>query len=178
MDEYYSKSLDYQVALCKMVAELTQRGKELAMPNSYTHDQQRHEIRDRGLRAGDRDRDATADVLREQHLAGRLETEEFQERLDRCYAAKTYGELDEIVADLPREKPARPVRRAWRWPAVALVPLVIAAIALSRGQLLWLAIPLFFFVGRPLLWRSTGHQPRWGFSGAAATHNPPPASHL
>jgi hypothetical protein len=150
------------------------------MPDSYTHHQQRHEIRDRGLRAGDRDRDAVADVLREQHLSGRLDTEEFQERLDRCYAAKTYGELDELVADLPRENPARPVRRAWRWPAVALMPLVIAviaAIALSRGQLLWLAIPLFFFVGRPLLWRSTGHRLGWGFWGCAPKQTPPPGSH-
>jgi hypothetical protein len=73
------------------------------MPPSYTHHQQRREPRDSNLRAGDHDRDAVADILREQHLAGRLATDEFQERLDRCYAAKTYGELDELVADLPRE---------------------------------------------------------------------------
>ncbi len=124
------------------------------MSDSYTHHQQTHETPDRGLRAGDRDRDAVADTLREQHLAGRLDTEEFQERLDRCYAAKSYAELDELVADLPREQPHRPVRSAWPWPVVALVALLIAAIALSRGHLLWLAIPLFFFVGRPFLWHS------------------------
>jgi Domain of unknown function (DUF1707) len=121
------------------------------MPESYTH-QPRHELRDPGLRAGDRDRDAIADILREQHVAGRLETEEFQVRLDGCYDAKTYGELDELVADLPGEEPPRTMRRAPRWPAVALLPLLIAAIALSHGHLLWLAIPLFFVFGRPLLW--------------------------
>jgi hypothetical protein len=130
------------------------------MPESYTDHQWRRENRD--LRAGDRDRDAVADMLREQHLAGRLETEEFQERLDRCYAAKTYAELDELIADLPHPEPARPVRHARRWPGLALVPLLIAAVVLSRGHLLWLAIPFFFFVGRPLLWRGPARRRGWG----------------
>jgi Domain of unknown function (DUF1707) len=146
------------------------------MPESYTHHQQHREIHDRDLRAGDRDRDAVAEVLREQHLAGRMDTDEFQERLDRCYAAKTFAELDELVADLPSEQPTRPLRGArrwpapaigggWRWTVLALVPLLIAAIALSHGRLLWLAIPLFLFVGRPLLWRSAGRRVGWGFVG-------------
>jgi hypothetical protein len=49
------------------------------------------------------------------------------------------------------------------------VPLLIAAIAVSHGHLLWLAIPLFFFVGRPLLWHSAGRRFGWGVSGCAAT---------
>lgn len=143
------------------------------MPESYTDQQQTHETRDPGLRAGDRDRDAVEEVLREHHLAGRLETEEFQERLDRCYAAKTYAELDDLVADLPRQSPTRRPRRAWSWPAVALVPALIAAIALSHGHLLWLAIPLFFFVGRPLLWRSAGGRRGWGSVGCAVQRSRP-----
>jgi Domain of unknown function (DUF1707) len=135
------------------------------MPESYTDHRQPREMHDRGLRAGDRERDAVAEILREQHLAGRLDTEEFQERLDRCYAAKTYSELDDLVADLPRQDPPRPPRRAWSWPAVALVPVLIAAIAFSHGRLLWLAIPLFFFVGRPLRWRSAGGRRGWGVAG-------------
>jgi hypothetical protein len=49
-------------------------------------------------------------------------------------------------------------------PVVALLPLlliVVAAGAVSHGHLLWLAIPFFFFVGRPLLWRRFG----WGVAG-------------
>ena len=149
------------------------------MPNTYTS-----QPRDRGLRAGDRDRDAVADVLREQHVAGRLDGDEFQQRLDRCYAAKTYRELDELVADLPRQQPAAgPVRRPWRWPAIALLPLLpllIAVIAVSHGHLLWLAIPLFLFVGRPLVWRSAGRRPGWGLigCGCGTRHSTPPGTYL
>jgi hypothetical protein len=53
------------------------------------------------IRASDADRDRTAALLREHHAAGRLTAEEFNERLDKAYAAKTMGELDELLADLP-----------------------------------------------------------------------------
>ena len=39
--------------------------------------------------------------MREHLAAGRLTTEEFDERLDKAYAAKTLGELDDLMADLP-----------------------------------------------------------------------------
>jgi hypothetical protein len=53
------------------------------------------------LRASDADRDRTVSLLREHHAEGRLTAEEFHERLDRALAAKTRGELDELLADLP-----------------------------------------------------------------------------
>jgi hypothetical protein len=53
------------------------------------------------IRASDADRDRTAALLREHHAAGRLTAEEFNERLDLAYAAKTLGELDQLLADLP-----------------------------------------------------------------------------
>jgi hypothetical protein len=113
--------------------------------------------RDRALRAGDSEREAVADVLREQHLHGRLASDEFQERLDRCLAAKTYADLDALVGDFPagEERGRRGRGWGWRpWPFV-LVPLVAIAIAASHGRLFWLAFPLIFlFVVRPLLWRS------------------------
>jgi hypothetical protein len=120
----------------------------------------RYRPRDRTLRVGDADREAVAELLRHQHVEGRLDGDEFQERLDRCLAAKTYADLDELIADLPgTEGPERvQVARPWgRWPRpVALLPLaLIAAIVVSGGHLLWLAFPLvFFFVVRPLLWAS------------------------
>ena len=61
------------------------------------------------IRASDADRDRTAAALREHLAAGRLTTEEFDERLDKVYAAKTFGDLDDVMADLPRtdlEQPA------------------------------------------------------------------------
>jgi Domain of unknown function (DUF1707) len=53
------------------------------------------------IRASDEDRDRVVSLLREHHAAGRLTAEEFSERLDKAYAAKTMGELDELMADLP-----------------------------------------------------------------------------
>jgi hypothetical protein len=66
----------------------------------------------------------------------------------------------------------------WHLPALAVLPLLIAAIPLSGGRLLWLAIPLFFFVGRPLLWRSAGRRFGWGFAGCGARQSPPPGSYI
>lgn len=53
------------------------------------------------LRAADADRAAVASVLGHHMSAGRLTLDEFDERLTRAYAAKTFGELDELTADLP-----------------------------------------------------------------------------
>jgi hypothetical protein len=56
---------------------------------------------DRRIRASDADRDRVAALLREHHAAGRLSAEEFHERIDRALEAKTLGELDELLTDLP-----------------------------------------------------------------------------
>jgi hypothetical protein len=53
------------------------------------------------IRASDEDRDRTASLLREHHAVGRLTPEEFSERLDKVYEAKTVGDLDELMSDLP-----------------------------------------------------------------------------
>lgn len=53
------------------------------------------------LRAADADRAAVATALGQHMSAGRLSVEEYDERLARAYAAKTYGELDALTADLP-----------------------------------------------------------------------------
>ncbi len=53
------------------------------------------------LRASDADRAAVADVLGAHMSAGRLTVAEYDERLTRAYAARTYGELDELTTDLP-----------------------------------------------------------------------------
>jgi Domain of unknown function (DUF1707) len=71
---------------------------------------------DAKIRASDADRDRTAAALREHLAAGRLTIEEFDERLDRAYAAKTLGELDEVMADLPTtdlgQLPSAPLDRS------------------------------------------------------------------
>jgi len=59
------------------------------------------------LRASDADREQVAERLRHATAEGRLVPEELEERLEAVFAARTYGELDAIVSDLP----GAPVRR-------------------------------------------------------------------
>ncbi|MER7997667.1 DUF1707 domain-containing protein [Streptomyces sp. NPDC095613] len=53
------------------------------------------------IRASDADRDRVADILREALAEGRLDAEEHAERIDSVYRAKTVGELEPLVRDLP-----------------------------------------------------------------------------
>ena len=57
------------------------------------------------LRAADADRAAVATVLGQHMSAGRLTLDEYDDRLAQAYAAKTYGELDQLTADLPAPRP-------------------------------------------------------------------------
>jgi hypothetical protein len=118
--------------------------------------------RDRSLRVGDRERDSVSEILRQRHLEGRLDPDEFEARLERCLAAKTYAELDELISDFPREAAER--RRAeqpWRWRpwplASLLLPLALIGTIVVGTHVAWLAVPLFFFfVVRPIVWRAWG----------------------
>ena len=53
------------------------------------------------LRASDADRELVAERLRDALAEGRLDMEEFGERLDAVYQARTYGELAPLTKDLP-----------------------------------------------------------------------------
>jgi Domain of unknown function (DUF1707) len=54
-----------------------------------------------GIRIGDAERNSAAESLREHYAVGRLTMEEFQERLDAAFAAKTDVDLNKLTADLP-----------------------------------------------------------------------------
>ncbi len=53
------------------------------------------------LRVADADREQLASELREHLLAGRLSSEEFEQRLESAYRASTQAELDALREDLP-----------------------------------------------------------------------------
>ncbi len=120
----------------------------------YGYDTISQWIRDPNLRASDAERDATADRLRQHHTDGRLDPEEFQERLDKCFAAKTVGELAELTRDLPGEatrrgagaRPSFSLLGGLRM--IPIVPIIMAIIAIHLivGAVtgLWILIPLFF----------------------------------
>jgi uncharacterized protein DUF1707 len=57
------------------------------------------------IRASDADRERTATLLRRHCADGRLMPEELSERLDAAYAARTVGELDALLHDLPAPAP-------------------------------------------------------------------------
>ncbi len=56
-----------------------------------------------GIRASDAERDATVERLRAATGDGRLTLEEFSQRMERATGARTRGELDRLVADLPAD---------------------------------------------------------------------------
>ncbi|UUN27107.1 DUF1707 domain-containing protein [Streptomyces sp. FIT100] len=53
------------------------------------------------MRASDAERERIAERLRDAVAEGRLDMEEFGERLDAAYKARTHGELEPLVRDLP-----------------------------------------------------------------------------
>ena len=65
------------------------------------------------MRASDEDRERVVDMLRDHGAAGRLSTEELEERTAAALAARTNGQLDALLADLPKLRdPHRAERRA------------------------------------------------------------------
>lgn len=103
------------------------------------------------LRCSDADREKVVNELREHYAAGRLTLEEFDERSDVAYQAKTFGALAGLTSDLPAALPeptkpaAKPARRpnaalrgAWTsWLSVGLVCTVIWLLSvLNSGHLI------------------------------------------
>jgi hypothetical protein len=111
------------------------------------------------LRASDQDREHVAERLRHAAAEGRLLAEELEHRLARALRARTYGELDQLVSDLPGDR-AGVVRRSRSVPpvlavagAVAIAVLAVAVIALvalivaglAAGWMLWMVLAWFVF---------------------------------
>jgi hypothetical protein len=84
--------------------------------------------------------------LRHATAEGRLTPQELEERLEALFAARTYGELDALVADLPVDHPTtRPPVGVARWAgAAAVVTLLLAVLgmfAVARERTAELAAP-------------------------------------
>jgi len=86
------------------------------------------------LRASDADRDRIAERLRHATAEGRLLAEELEERLERTFAARTYGELDAVVADLPGaavRRRERPQSVPWLRPLPIIMLILLAPVLFS-----------------------------------------------
>jgi hypothetical protein len=98
------------------------------------------------LRASDAERERTATLLRDHAASGRLTPEELDERLDVAYAARTVGDLDALVRDLPADADAprsarRPARSAQREAARGrlLHAIGVAVLVSAAATAIWLA---------------------------------------
>jgi hypothetical protein len=106
-------------------------------------------------RASDVDREQTASQLRSAASQGRLLADELEHRLESAFSARTYGELDRLICDLPTDR--RPEQR--RQHRAKLIPMPLtAAIALVLAAVITLVLVAAGF----------------GRSGAAAPNQPHP----
>ncbi len=120
------------------------------------------------MKASDADRDAVLSDLSEHFQAGRLTADEFEDRTGRALAARTWGELRDLLQDLPAgpagprvpitattasAPPQRPLGRT------ALVPILVlagiaTAVAMSAGAaharwgIVWLLLPVLLIARR------------------------------
>ena len=62
----------------------------------------RDQAHDPTIRISDADRQVVATALAKNAAEGRLTLEELEERLGTVYAAKTYGDINSLLSDLPR----------------------------------------------------------------------------
>ena len=65
------------------------------------------DMTDVSMRAADTDRDRTVERLRDAAAQGRLTPDDLERRLETALAARTYAELEGVVADLPQPDGAR-----------------------------------------------------------------------
>ena len=94
-------------------------------------------------RIGDAERDRAVDALQVHMAEGRLDREEFDERLDRALGARTAADLQPLFADLPEPRPETglgassayvPPPWAQAAPATAAVPAVVPEPALPATR--------------------------------------------
>ena len=103
------------------------------------------------LRVSDADRDRTVEGLREHAQAGRLTSEELEERVGAALRATTRADLSALTHDLPetraprRPAPARARHRHHGPPLVPIAVLLVAIWALTGAGYFWPVWPLLWF---------------------------------
>jgi len=89
------------------------------------------------LRVSDADRDAVVTELGQHFQAGRLDPAELDDRTGSALRARVRGDLDALLADLPRaavpSQAVAPGVAPHRPPARALVPVLIAAVLVTAA---------------------------------------------
>ena len=114
---------------------------------------------DRDIRVSQEERERVVELLRTHAGDGRLELDELEQRVEAALSARTRGDLDALLSDLPRSGRARRPGGAVR--VVALGSLAAAFLPLAAGIAIlafapaafawvgWTAIGWWFFAGLP-----------------------------
>jgi Domain of unknown function (DUF1707)/Domain of unknown function (DUF4190) len=95
-----------------------------------------------GMLAANADRERALDVLKASFAEGRLTKAECDDRTDRVYSARTYGELGALIADLP----TGPLGGPAHFPSVgypsrsAVNSMAVAALACGIGEFLTMGL--------------------------------------
>lgn len=123
---------------------------------------------DSDLRVSDAERQATADQLKAHFTAGRLDMDEYDERLQRALSARTGRDLHDLMRDLPSEStaPTQPPRPRPLFVPALIAITVLAVLTMASGIahgffFPWWIIPIgFFLLSRH--WRRRWHAGYWG----------------
>lgn len=114
------------------------------------------------MRAAHTDRDRTVDVLKAAYAEGRLSAQEYSERFDAVNRAQTYGQLAQLVADLPSGPMIAPMGGAvpmmpqtFLPPPVYQPPKPTSGVAVTALVLGLLCVPTLGTLGVPAV--ITGH---------------------
>jgi hypothetical protein len=103
------------------------------------------------LRASDAERERVITFLREHALLGRLSDDELEERIGLAYASITVGDLERLIADLPRggrsAAPRRPAPRPQHHAMTKRKGPSPALIGVGAGALLLTGLPIALLVG-------------------------------
>jgi hypothetical protein len=140
------------------------------------------------LRASDADRDTVTDRLRKAAGEGRLEPEELEQRVDAALRARTYGELERLVVDLPRRRDtpwrtrgprtspiARYAVRGARLVAAVSVAVAVVAVVVVL-VLAAAALAAAWWIARAVLWLvCCGSRRRLAVGSARGPATPPRA---
>jgi hypothetical protein len=105
------------------------------------------------LRISDNDRERAMADLAMHYADGRLDHEEYDERLDAIWTARTRADLAVLFSDLPRPQvarpPARPApqrgRQGFRLPFLPVLALLIVLSVFTSAPVWLLIFPLMFF---------------------------------
>jgi hypothetical protein len=110
------------------------------------------------VRIGDAERDSAAQALGEHFAVGRLDREEYDERMDAVLAARTWGDLAPVFRDLPSPTASapRPVsppetgRRGHFRPPFLPVLLILIGVAMLLGTwwVFWIGLAGFLIARR------------------------------